>query len=42
MVCGPVPFSDWTVSPLGLLDFVTADGTYRDSSPRTMVAQRSL
>jgi hypothetical protein len=43
MVCGPAPFVDWTTSPLGLLDFVEADGTFRDSSrPRTMVAQRSL
>jgi Alpha/beta hydrolase family len=43
MVCGPVPFPVWTMSPLGLLDFVAADGTYRDSSrPRTLVAQRSL
>jgi pimeloyl-ACP methyl ester carboxylesterase len=43
MVCGPVPFSDWTMSPLGLLDFVAADGAYHDPSrPRTMVAQQSL
>ncbi len=43
MVCGPVPFSEWTMSPLGLLDFVAADGAYRDPSrPRTMVAQQSL
>jgi hypothetical protein len=43
MVCGPVPFVDWTTSSLGLLDFIEADGTFRDSSRlRTMVAQRSL
>jgi hypothetical protein len=42
MVCGPVPFADWTTSPLGFLDFIEADGTLRDSSrPRTMAAQRS-
>jgi pimeloyl-ACP methyl ester carboxylesterase len=30
MVCGPVAFRDWTTSPNGLLDFMAADGTYRD------------
>jgi hypothetical protein len=43
MMCGPVAFSDWTVSPLGLLDFVAADGTCRDASrPRPLVAQPSV
>jgi hypothetical protein len=43
MVCGPAPFLDWTTSPVGLLDFVAADGTYRDSSrPRSVLAQPSL
>src|SRR5207247_1297270 len=42
MVCGPAPFADWTTSPLGLLNFVEADGTFRDPSPRSVVAQRSL
>jgi pimeloyl-ACP methyl ester carboxylesterase len=43
MVCGPVPFSDWTLSPLGFLDFIAQDGTCRDPSrPRTMVAHPSL
>lgn len=30
MVAGPVPFSAWTTSPAGLLDFIAADGSYRD------------
>src|SRR5436190_296641 len=43
MVCGPVAFSDWTISPLGLLDFVAADGACRDSSqPRPVAAQPSV
>ncbi len=43
MVCGPVAFSDWTMSPLGLLDFVAADGACRDPSrPRPVVAQPSV
>jgi hypothetical protein len=43
MVCGPVPFLEWTMSPLGLLDFVAADGTYRDPArPRAVLVQRSL
>jgi hypothetical protein len=43
MVCGPVPFLEWTMSPVGLLDFVAADGTYGDASrPRTVLAQPSL
>ena len=43
MVCGPLPFSDWTLSPLGFLDFIAQDGTCRDPSrPRTMVAHPSL
>jgi hypothetical protein len=42
MMCGPVPFADWTTSPLGFLDFIEADGTLRDSSrPRTIVVQQS-
>ena len=40
MVCGPAPFLEWTTSPVGLLDFVAADGTYRDPShPRSVLAQ---
>jgi hypothetical protein len=31
MVCSPVPFLRWTTSPSGLLDFIEADGSYRDS-----------
>ena len=43
MVCGPVAFSDWTMSPLGLLDFVAADGACRDPShPRPVAAQPSV
>ena len=43
MVCGPVAFSDWTMSPLGLLDFVAADGAYRDPShSRPVAAQPSV
>jgi len=43
MVCGPAAFVDWTTSPLGLLDFVAADGTYRDPSrARAVLAQPSL
>jgi pimeloyl-ACP methyl ester carboxylesterase len=30
LACGPAAFLDWTASPEGLLDFVAADGTYRD------------
>jgi len=43
MVCGPVPFSDWTLSPLGFLDFIAQDGACRDPSrPCTMAAHPSL
>jgi pimeloyl-ACP methyl ester carboxylesterase len=43
MVCGPVAFSDWTMSPLGLLDFVAADGAYgAPSEPRAVAAQPSV
>jgi hypothetical protein len=43
MVCGPAPFLDWTMSQVGLLDLVAADGTYRDASrPRSMLAQPLL
>ena len=43
MACGPVSFADWTTSPLGFLDFLAADGTYRDGAqPRVVVAQQSL
>ena len=43
MVCGPVPFLEWTMSPVGLLDFVAADGAYGEASrPRTAQAQPSL
>ena len=27
MVCGPISFGDWTISPGGLLDFMSADGS---------------
>ena len=30
LACGPAAFPEWTASPGGLLDFVAADGTYRD------------
>jgi len=43
MACGPVSFADWTTSPLGFLDFLAADGTYRDGAqPRIVAAQPSL
>jgi hypothetical protein len=43
MVCGPVAFSDWTMSPLGFLDFIAADGTCRHASqPRPVAAQPSV
>jgi hypothetical protein len=43
MVCGPIAFSDWTISPLGLLDFLAADGTCRDASrQRAVAAQPSV
>jgi hypothetical protein len=43
MVCGPVAFTDWTISPLGFLDFIAADGTCRDASrPRPVAAQPSV
>ena len=42
MVCGPVAFRDWTTSPNGLLDFMAADGTYRDGVRRAPVAVQSL
>ena len=38
MVAGPVPFSAWTTSPAGLLDFIAADGSCRGSSGRTTAA----
>lgn len=38
--CGPAAFLDWTAAPEGLLDFVAADGMYRDPpSRRTRVAE---
>jgi hypothetical protein len=30
MMCSPVPFSRWTMSPAGLMDFIAADGSYHD------------
>jgi pimeloyl-ACP methyl ester carboxylesterase len=43
MACGPVSFADWTTSPLGFLDFLAADGSYRDPAPsRVTAAQQSL
>jgi alpha/beta hydrolase family protein len=30
LACGPAAFNDWTIAPEGLLDFVAADGTYRE------------
>jgi pimeloyl-ACP methyl ester carboxylesterase len=43
MACGPVSFANWTTSPLGFLDFLAADGTYRDPAPsRVAAAQPSL
>ena len=38
MVAGPVPFSAWTTSPAGLLDFIAVDGSCRGSSDRTAAA----
>jgi hypothetical protein len=40
MVCSPVPFLRWTTSPSGLLDFIEADGSYRDSL-RDLVAEQA-
>jgi pimeloyl-ACP methyl ester carboxylesterase len=41
MVCGPVAFADWTASPDGFLDFVAADGTYRDRARDPAIAAQS-
>jgi pimeloyl-ACP methyl ester carboxylesterase len=42
MACGPVPFLRWVTSPAGLLDFIAADGTYRNlSRGHTIVAERA-
>ena len=41
MVCGPVAFSDWTMAPLGFLDFVSLDGTLGDRAvARTATVER--
>jgi pimeloyl-ACP methyl ester carboxylesterase len=43
MLSGPVPFSAWTTSPAGLVDFIAGDGSYRDPSHgRTAATQASL
>jgi pimeloyl-ACP methyl ester carboxylesterase len=34
MACGPALFRNWTVSPGGLLDFLMADGSFREPSIR--------
>jgi pimeloyl-ACP methyl ester carboxylesterase len=34
MACGPALFRNWTVSPMGLLDFMRADGSLREPSIR--------
>jgi hypothetical protein len=41
MACGPAPFVGWTTSPEGLLDFVAADGAYRDASSTTRIAEQA-
>ncbi|HEY7663698.1 MAG TPA: hypothetical protein VH934_11300 [Xanthobacteraceae bacterium] len=42
MVCGPVPFSAWTTSPAGFVDFIGPDGGYHaPSACRTASAQVS-
>jgi pimeloyl-ACP methyl ester carboxylesterase len=33
MACGPVAFSEWTMAPLGFLDFVSPDGTLSNRAP---------
>ena len=33
MVCGPVAFADWTMAPLGFLDFVTEEGALAGGKP---------
>jgi hypothetical protein len=38
MVAGPVSFSTWTTSPAGFLDFIGADGGYRDGARRAAAA----
>jgi hypothetical protein len=30
MACGPVAFAEWTMAPLGFLDFVSPDGSLSD------------
>ena len=37
MVAGPVPFSAWTTSPAGFLDFIGPDGGYRETAPGAAV-----
>ena len=38
MVAGPVSFTAWTTSPAGFLDFIGADGGYRDGAHRAAAA----
>jgi hypothetical protein len=37
MACGPIPFSAWTASPAGVVDFIAADGSYREPAPSRAV-----
>jgi hypothetical protein len=41
MVCGPVPFLRWTMSPAGLLDFIETDGSYRDPMRGPVAAEQA-
>jgi pimeloyl-ACP methyl ester carboxylesterase len=42
MGCGPVAFGEWAAAPSGLLEFMNADGTRKESSVNaTLVAQQS-
>jgi pimeloyl-ACP methyl ester carboxylesterase len=42
MVCGPVPFPQWTRSRGGLIDFISPDGAYRGPLPDMNVSQVSV
>ena len=41
MACGPVSFHRWTMSPTGFLNFIAADGTYRDSQTDSPTPEQS-
>jgi pimeloyl-ACP methyl ester carboxylesterase len=41
MVCGPVPFSAWTTSPAGFVDFIDADGGCDRGARRRIAAAQA-